>query len=124
MNRRTLAYWAATAPLALILTGSGAGALTAQPQLMEAMQNIGFPLYVRYILGSWYIAAAIAFLIPAAPRVKEWAYAGVAFAMTGALAAHFFSGDGVPEYAPPIVIASLAAASYWLRPASRRLGDG
>jgi DoxX-like family len=121
MNTRKVGYWAATVPLALILFGSGAGALTRQDFLVEAMTGLGFPLYVMRILGTSYVLAAIALVVPAFPWVKEWAYAGVVFAMTAAFASHVFSADPFSEHAMPVVILSLAVASYVLRPASRRL---
>ena len=122
MNRRTVGYWASTGLLAVALFGSGLGALTRQEFLVEAMEHLGFPLYVMRILGTWYVSAAVALVVPGLARVKEWAYAGVIFAMTGALAAHYFSGDAVADFLPPLVLISLAVASYLLRPASRRLG--
>ena len=85
------------------------------------MQNISFPLYVMFILGTSYVCAAVTLVIPGFPGLKEWAYAGVVFAMTGALACHVFSGDGFAEFTPPIVIMAIAAASYVLRPPGRRL---
>ena len=121
MNARTVGYWASTGLLSVALFGSGLGALTRQEFLVEAMEHIGFPLYVMRILGTWYVIAAVALVVPAFPRVKEWAYAGIIFAMTGALASHYFSGDGIADFVPPVVLASLAVASYLLRPASRRL---
>ena len=119
---RTAGYWATTGLLALALTGSGIGALTLQESLVEIMQHLGFPSYVGPILGAWYIAAAVAFVAPGLPLAKEWAYAGVVFAMTGAFASHLLAGDGFTEFAPSVVLISLAVASHVLRPASRRLG--
>ena len=121
MNKLTAGYWVATALLALDLLVSGLGALTKQDFLIEIMTHLGYPLYVMPILGTAYVLAAIALVIPGHPWVKEWAYAGVVFAMTAALASHVFSGDGFDSFAPPLVIIFLLVASYMLRPQSRRL---
>lgn len=121
MNKRTAGYWAVTGLLALVLGGSGLGALTRQDFLVEAMSSIQFPLYVMPILGTWYVLASVSLLVPGAPWLKEWAYAGIVFAMTGALSSHASSGDPLDTYVPPLAIISLAIASYVLRPASRRL---
>ena len=122
VTARTVGYWASTGLLAVALFGSGLGALTRQEFLVEAMEHLGFPLYVMRILGTWYVSAAVALVVPGLPRVKEWAYAGVIFAMTGAFASHVFAGDAIADHAPSLVLTSLAVASYVLRPASRRLG--
>lgn len=120
-NMKSIAYWAVTGLLTFILAFSGIGALTRQDFLVEAMQHIGFPLYVMPILGTAYVLAAIAIIFPGLARLKEWAYAGVFFAMTGAFASHVSIGDSFAEMAPPLVILAITIASYILRPKSRRI---
>jgi hypothetical protein len=73
------------------------------------------------ILGLWKVAGAGAILLPRTPLLKEWAYAGIVFDLTGAAASHAFSGDPPSNVITPLVILGLAAASWALRPASRRL---
>ncbi len=114
-------YWLTTGLLAVAMFGSGLGAVTQQEFLVEIMEHLGYPRYMMSIMGTWYISAAVALVVPGLARVKEWAYAGIIFAMTGAFASHLFSGDAIADYAPSLVIASLAVSSYVLRPASRRL---
>lgn len=121
MNKQTIGYWTSTGFLTLALTFSGLGALSKQQFLIDAMTNLGFPLYVMKILGSSYILATIAIIIPKQPRIKEWAYAGVFFAMSGAIASHALAGDAFSEHVPSILIMSLAIASYILRPRDRRI---
>ena len=60
---------------------------------------------------------------PGAPRLKEWAYAGIAFNLSGAALSHASSGDPAAKVAIPLVLLGLAAASWALRPATRRLGE-
>ena len=120
VNKQT-AYWAVTGLLALNLFGSGLGALTRQGFLVEITQGLGFPLYIMGFLGTAYIFAAVALIVPRFPRVKEWAYAGVVFAMTGALASHIFSGDAFAQSLGSLIVMSFAVASYVLRPPSLRL---
>ena len=118
---RPIAYWVVTGILAFMMLFSGIGALTKQKFLIEATLHIGFPLYVMNILGIAYVLAAIAILIPGFLRSKEWAYAGIVFAMIGALASHVSIGDSLAISAPVLLILALAVASYKLRPKSRRL---
>lgn len=120
---RTALYWTATALAAFALGGSGFANVTAQPPVVEALTGLGYPLYFPTILGSWKIAGALALLVPGAPLLKEWAYAGATFAMTGAFASHMLHGDAFGESVASLVILALVAASYALRPATRRVAE-
>jgi hypothetical protein len=94
-------------------------------RLNEAMVLLGYPLYFFHILGFWKVLGAIAILVPRFPRLKEWAYAGIFFDLTGAAASCVAVG-GYGPYAfhvlAPLVLAALAIASWALRPASRIIG--
>ena len=86
---------------------------------------LGYPLYFFAILGFWKVLGAIAILVPLYPRLKEWAYAGIFFDLTGAVASMaavgVYGAYGFHILAP-LIIASLAVASWALRPESRRIG--
>ena len=120
--KRKIAYWSTTALLAFALLSSGMMKLTANPQILEAMTHLGYPPYLLTILGLWMVAGAVVLVAPGMPRLKEWAYAGIVFQMTGAFASHMFAGDAVGPSSPTLVLAALAVASYLLRPGSRSLG--
>ena len=120
---RLIAFWSVTVLLTLILAFSGISALTKQDFLIEAMQSINFPLYVMNILGTAYVLAAMAIILPGLANLKEWAYAGVVFAMIAAFASHVSIGDTSANMAPPLVILFITGISYMLRPASRRLAS-
>lgn len=112
---KPIAFWIFTALLIMMLLFSGLGALTKQDFLIEIMTHMSFPLYVMNILGSAYVLAAIAIIIPGFPKVKEWAYAGVVFAMISGLASHFAIGDSFSEMIAALMLLILATASYALR---------
>lgn len=122
MSNKTKAYFAITVLAGLALAGSGFANLTLQEPIVESMKNLGYPEYFPRILGTWKILAAVALLAPGFPRVKEWATAGVTFAMTGATASHIFAGDPVGTWFPPLIVLALVLVSYALRPDDRRLG--
>jgi hypothetical protein len=63
----------------------------------------------------------VAILAPRLPRVKEWAYAGIAFDLGGASVSHFAVGDSAANVIAPLVFLAIAAVSWALRPASRVL---
>jgi hypothetical protein len=90
---------------------------------MEGMRHLGYPDYFATVLGLWKVAGAVAILAPGLPLLKEWAYAGIVFDLTGAAASHAFSGDDAGKVITPIVLVGVAVASWLLRPESRRLAQ-
>ena len=83
------------------------------------MAHLGYPAYFAVILGTWKILGAAAVLAPGVPRLKEWAYAGMFFNMTGAVASHLSVGDGASALVTPTVFTALLVTSWALRPAAR-----
>ena len=90
----------------------------------ESIAALGYPDYLMTILGTAKLLGVIALLMPRFPLLKEWAYAGFTFDLLGASASHAFVHDPPMETALPLIILGIAAASYVLRPASRRLQVG
>lgn len=121
MSNRTKAYFAVTALASLALAGSGVANVTLQEPIVESMKALGFPLYLPRILGTWKILAAVALLAPGFPRLKEWAYAGVFFNLTGAAISHAAAGDPIATIFPPLGLLALVMISYALRPEGRKL---
>ncbi|SFB52160.1 DoxX-like family protein [Cohnella sp. OV330] len=121
---RTAAYWIVTAILAFSIALSGIGQLMRYGGNVDLVTAIGFPLYITNILGTWKLLGIIAILLPGFPRLKEWAYSGIFFLMTGASLSHMFAhdyGDGGFHVILPLFYAALAIASWALRPKSRKL---
>ena len=118
---RIIAYWIVTALVAFVLGSGGVADVSRIPAVVEGMTHLGYPSYFCVILGIWKALGAVALLIPKFPRLKEWAYAGAFFNLTGAAASHFAVGDDFIKIAVPVIIAGLAVASWALRPSSRRL---
>lgn len=118
---RTSAYWFFTVVIAFEMAAGGLWDLLRIEYVRVVMTHLGYPLYVLDIIGVWKIPCAFALLVPGFPRLKEWGYAGAVFNYTGAAASHLLSGDGAAKWAPPLVFALIALASWALRPAGRRL---
>ena len=121
---KTIGYWVTTVLVAFVLLSGGAAELAGQHDTIAGMELLGYPDYLATILGIWKVLGAIALLAPRFPRLKEWAYAGIVFDLTGATASHAFSHDYGPSafhIIVPLIITALTFASWALRPASRRL---
>jgi len=122
MNRetiRTIAYWITTilGPASFVI--GGYLHLTRDPQVMATLAHLGYPAYFATIMGVWKLLGAIAIVVPGFPRVKEWAYAGFFFDLTGAAATRAFVGDGAADILAPLVFLGLVMASRALAPARR-----
>jgi len=126
MNTRIIAYWTTTILVAFFI-GPGGVAQIAQylgnPHGVVSL--LGYPMYFFAILGVWKVLGAIAILVPRFPRLKEWAYAGIFFDLTGAAVSCAAVG-GYGAYGfhviAPLIIAGLCVTSWALRPPSRTLG--
>lgn len=121
-------YWIATLWLALGMTSTGMVQLlkveaegAVAPPGVYGIKYLGYPVYFLTILGVWKILGVIAILVPKFALVKEWAYAGFFFIMTGALFSHIAVGDPVAEMWPSLLLLTLTIVSWYLRPNSRRL---
>ena len=126
VKTKVIGYWIITALLVFAIGSGGVAELAHLPANVEGIVHVlGYPLYFMTIIGFWKVLGAIALLAPRFPRLKEWAYAGIFFNVTGAAASHAAVGDyGI--YAFHIIanlfLAVLVVASWGLRPQSRTLG--
>jgi len=118
---RAIVYWVATALLVFELVLGGIWDVLRVPHVRVVIERLGYPLYFLVILGVWKLLGAVALVIPRFPRLKEWAYAGVVFNLTGALVSHVASGDIEPgPMSYLVVMVGITATSWSLRPPSRR----
>jgi uncharacterized membrane protein YphA (DoxX/SURF4 family) len=101
----------------------GVAQLARVPGVVDGFVRIlGYPPYFVTILGFWKVLGAIAILVPRFPRLKEWAYAGIFFDLTGAAASSAAVGGRGFHIIAPLIFATLAVASWALRPSSRIVG--
>ena len=126
-KRNKIIYWISTIWLAsgMLATGTlqlfkakAEGALA--PPGVYGITHLGYPVYFLTILGIWKILGVVAVLIPKFPLLKEWAYAGFSFAMSGAVFSHIASGDSVKEIFPSLFLLILTVVSWYFRPSDRK----
>jgi hypothetical protein len=129
MTTKTVAYWAATLLIALeTLVGGvtdlihGKAILVAGAPVADIVTHLGYPLYFLRIIGFWKVLGGIVLLVPNCPRLKEWAYAGIFFELSGAAASWLAFEHNVGEAVAPAILAVLALVSWALRPQHRLLG--
>ena len=122
MQPKVIAYWITTSLLGLAFLASGIMELMGGPEVAAGLAHLGYPSYFANILGVWKLLGAAALLAPGLPRLKEWAYAGMFFDLTGAAVSHAAVSDPIGNVLTPLVLTALVVASWKLRPASRVLG--
>jgi uncharacterized membrane protein YphA (DoxX/SURF4 family) len=114
-------YWISTAWLAAGMLASGLQQIFHTKSFVDIIVPLGYPLYFLYILGVWKILGVIAILIPKFTLLKEWAYAGFFFAMSGAVFSHMASGDPFSGTVPSLVLLIMTVTSWYSRPADRKI---
>ena len=116
---RKIAYWACTVVVCAMLLLS-VSYLTGSKEVVEGFAKAGYPQHLRIVLGIAKPAAAIVILLPGLALLKEWAYAGVTFALIMAFISAKASGEPVTTWIMPPVLLALLLVSYLTRPPSRR----
>jgi uncharacterized membrane protein YphA (DoxX/SURF4 family) len=121
-------YWISTLWLSLGMTATGILQLSkakaegaVSPPGVDGIIHLGYPVYFLTILGIWKILGVIALLVPRFALLKEWAYAGFFFIMSGAIFSHIASGDATKELWPSLLLLVLTVVSWYTRPTGRKL---
>lgn len=121
-KRNKIIYWIATIWLSLGMVSTGIVQLLKMKEEVSFTAKLGYPEYFLTILGAWKILGVIAILIPKFTLVKEWAYAGFFFAMSGAAFSHIASGT-MNEIFPSLLLLTLTLLSWYFRPADRKISS-
>ena len=116
MSQKAL-YRVSTAAILLAMLFGGLTDVLHHPYADRTMAHLGFPPYFQNILGTWKLLAVAALLTPGRPRLKEWAYAGIVFDVSGAAICHAVCGDRL-ELLPPLFVLMLTICSWRLKPPS------
>lgn len=120
-KRNKIIYWIATVWLSLGMVSTGIVQLIKMKEEADMMAYLGYPLYFLTLLGIWKILGVVAVLLPKFPLLKEWAYAGFFFSMSGAVYSHIASGDEAKELFGPVLLLILTVVSWYFRPTERKL---
>lgn len=115
------AYWIITVLLVIAMEGGGLAQFFGAKVNADGFIRLGYPLYSLKIIGAWKIAGGIVLLMPRYVLTKEWAYAGFFVLLTSAVISHIAAGDALYQWVAPLIFALMTVASWYLRPADRRL---
>lgn len=84
-----------------------------------ANQQLGYPLYIIPLIGVTHILGVVGLLIPNAPRLTEWAYAGLAINLLLAFYSQLNGSGNAWDKFDPIFVMAFVVASYVLRRSMR-----
>jgi uncharacterized membrane protein len=115
-------YWITTIFLCIAMLAGGIQQMLQIGGYVDIVVNqLGYPKYFLSIIGTWKVLGVIALLLPGFPRIKEWAYAGFFFVMSGALISHIAMKQSFGEMMPSIILLMVIIASYFLWQAKQKL---
>jgi len=114
-------YWIITAVLSFCIFSGGLAQALLVKGVVQGFKPLGYPQYFISLIGIWKVLGVIAILIPKFKLLKEWAYAGIFFTMSGAVISHIASGDVSVQIIAPVLLAIFTVLSWYLRPANRKI---
>lgn len=111
MNPKTITilYWIFTILFAGLMIFTAIGGIGPNEETMKIFVNgLGYPVYFIQFISWAKIIGAIAVLVPGFKIIKEWAYAGLFFDLTGAV----YSGIAASGKFDPLMLTLL----IWIVP--------
>jgi hypothetical protein len=118
MKGRTWIGWVITGLMAALMLLSAVPDVRRIPDALAVFRHLGYPPYLLLFLGTAKILGVAAVLTPGVPTLKEWAFAGLTFDLTGAVYSHLSVGDPASAWMPAAIGLVLMAGSYiayWTR---------
>ena len=120
-KKKRVWYWIITVTLSFFIFGGGLAQALLVKGVIQGFKPLGYPTYFISLIGIWKVLGVIAILVPGFKLLKEWAYAGLFFTMTGAVISHIAAGDVHMQIIAPAVFAIFTVLSWYLRPADRKI---
>ncbi|MDN5286100.1 MAG: hypothetical protein JWR38_2374 [Mucilaginibacter sp.] len=120
-KKKLLWYWIITAILSFCIFSGGLAQAVKVKGVVQGFKPLGYPNYFISLIGVWKMLGVVAILIPQFKLLKEWAYAGIFFVMSGAVISHIASSDISVQIIAPFLLTIFAILSWYLRPADRKI---
>ena len=122
-KRKLIWYWIITLILSFCIFSGGLMQALQVKGVVQGFKPLGYPTYFISLIGIWKMLGVIAILTPKFKLLKEWAYAGIFFTMTGAIISHVASNNASVEIIAPVILAIFTVLSWYLRPADRKIAS-
>lgn len=111
-KRDTILFWVFTGLFSAVMLMSTIPNILSSQEWVDVFNQLGYPLYLLPFLGVAKLLGIMALLIPGFPRIKEWAYAGLFFDLTGAVYSGLAVGGFDPLMLGMLVPFGLGTLSY------------
>jgi hypothetical protein len=113
MKKVNIIYWIFTVLLILLMATSAIGSfMPASAESQAMMAKLGYMPYIIKFLAVLKILGIVALLVPGFPKIKEWAYAGFTFDLSGAIFSFIATGFPFSAWAPMVLGLVFIAGSY------------
>jgi uncharacterized membrane protein YphA (DoxX/SURF4 family) len=108
----SLLHWIFTASFCAFMLTSAIPNILSTQEWVDVFNQLGYPVYMLPFIGVAKLLGIIALLVPGFPRVKEWAYAGFFFDLTGAVFSGLMAGGFDPLMLFMLIPYGLGTLSY------------
>ncbi len=112
MKKTKIIYWIFTGLLAALMLSSCIPEILSTPDSIKFMVQLGYPKYLNPFLGVAKLLGVIGILVPGFPKIKEWAYARLAFDLIGATYSIIAIGTPASQWIFMLVFILLLVVSY------------
>lgn len=115
MSAKTIkiTYWVLNILFCLFHVMDAIGGLTQAKAGVDAMQAMGYPLYLMSFLAVLKLLGVIALLQDKFKTIKEWAFAGFSFTLIGAAVSHACIDDNPVFVVLPVVFLAVLLTLYY-----------
>ena len=113
MKKTKTLYWIITGLFSAFMLFSAIPDILVVPDAITFMNGLGYPTYIIPFLGVAKLLGIIAILIPGFPGIKEWAYAGLFFDLTGATYSQIAHDGLQPQISFMLLPISFLFLSYY-----------
>jgi len=120
-KKKLMWYWIITVILSFCLFSGGMAQAVQVKGVIDGFKPLGYPTYFISLIGIWKMLGIIAILVPGFKLLKEWAYAGLFFVMSGAVISHIASDHVTIQIIAPFLLMIFTILSWYLRPANRKI---
>lgn len=114
MKKINVFYWICTGMLIPAFGIGSVSGIIPSEQTVQVFTSLGYPAYMVPFLSVAKVLGLTVILIPKFQRLKEWAYAGIAFDSIGALYSILAMGNPFTHIAFPLIALLLLLGSYFL----------
>jgi uncharacterized membrane protein YphA (DoxX/SURF4 family) len=113
MKKINITYWIITILFAGFMIFSALPNIVTNADSVALFStHLGYPVYFIAFIGVAKLLGSIAILIPGFPRIKEWAYAGLAFDLISATYSSIRVGDPASGWSFMFLPLAFLVASY------------